>query len=155
MHSTPQQEPEEDTVIAAISIGDDVCRQQSDAIRGIPVTASDIRHATEQHPALRQAIAYLQTCWPTTGLAGDLRQLSHCRASLSMVDSCLMFADRAVIQSSLRPTVLRQFHAAHPGTSRMKSIATSFSYWPGIYGDIDDLVRHCFRCHQAAQIPLR
>nr|VZI21223.1 unnamed protein product [Spirometra erinaceieuropaei] len=123
-----QQEPEEDTVIAAISIEDGVRRQLSDAIRGIPVTAADIRRATEQDPVLRQAITYVQTCWPTTALAGDLRQLFLRRASLSVVDSCLMFADRVVIPSSLRPTVLRQFHAAHPGASRMKSIARSFAY---------------------------
>ncbi|BHF77080.1 hypothetical protein SprV_0502018200 [Sparganum proliferum] len=122
-----QQEPGEDTVIAAISIEDDVRRQLSDAIRGIPVTAADIRHATEQDPVLRQAITYVQTCWPTTALAGDLRQLFLRRASLFVVDSCLMFADRVVIPSSLRPTVLRQFHAAHPGTSRMKSTARSFA----------------------------
>nr|VZI32415.1 unnamed protein product [Spirometra erinaceieuropaei] len=150
-----QQEPEEDTVIAAISIEDDVRRQLSDAIRGIPVTAADIRRATEQDPVLRQAITYVQTCWPATALAGDLRQLFLRRASLSVVDSCLMFADRVVIPSSLRPTVLRQFHAAHPGTSRMKSIARSFAYWPGIDGDIDDLVRRCSRCQQAAMMPPR
>ncbi|BHF82463.1 hypothetical protein SprV_0802560100 [Sparganum proliferum] len=126
-----------------------------DAIRGIPVTAADIRHATEQDPVLRQAITYVQTCWPTTALAGDLRQLFLRRASLSVVDSCLMFADRVVIPSSLRPTVLRQFHAAHPGTSRMKSIARSFAYWPGIDGEIDDLVRRCSRRQQAAKMPPR
>ncbi|BHF63607.1 hypothetical protein SprV_0200660100 [Sparganum proliferum] len=150
-----QQEPEEDTVIAAISIEDDVRRQLSDAIQGIPVTAADIRHATEQDPVLRQAITYVQTCRPTTALAGDLRQLFLRRASLSVVDSCLMFADRVVIPSSLRPTVLRQFHAAHPGTSRIKSIARSFAYWPGIDGDIDDLVRRCSRYQQAAKMPPR
>ncbi|BHF81136.1 hypothetical protein SprV_0702426600 [Sparganum proliferum] len=150
-----QQEPEEDTVIADISTEDDVCRQLSDAIRGIPVTVADIRHATEQDPVLRQAITYVQTCWPTTALAGDLRQLFLRRASLSVVDSCLMFADRVVIPSSLRPTVLRQFQATHPGTSRMKSIARSFAYWPGIDGDIDDLVRRCSRCQQAAKMPPR
>nr|VZI07167.1 unnamed protein product [Spirometra erinaceieuropaei] len=57
-----QQEPEEDTVIAASSIEDDVRGQLSDSIRGIPVTAADIRHATEQDPVLRQAITYVQTC---------------------------------------------------------------------------------------------
>nr|VZI41216.1 unnamed protein product [Spirometra erinaceieuropaei] len=150
-----QQEPEEDTVIAAFSIEDDVRRQLSDAIRGIPGTAADIRRATEQDPVLRQAIAYVQTCWPTTALAGDLRQLFLRRASLSVVDSCLMFADRVVIPSSLRPTVLRQFHAAHPGNSRMKFIARSFAYWPGIDGGIDDLVRRCSRCQQAAKMPPR
>ncbi|BHF66641.1 hypothetical protein SprV_0200966300 [Sparganum proliferum] len=66
-----------------------------------------------------------------------------------------MFAERVVIPSSLRPTVLRQFHAAHPSTSRMKSIARSFAYWPGIDGDIDDLVRRCPRCQKAAKMPSR
>ncbi|BHF62749.1 hypothetical protein SprV_0200573500 [Sparganum proliferum] len=150
-----QQEPGEDTVIAAISIEDDVRHQLSDAIRGIPVTAADIRLVTKQDSVLRQAITYVQTCWPTTALAGDLRQLFLRRASLSVVDSCLMFSDHVVIPSSLRPTVLRQFHVAHPGTSRMKSIARSFAYWPGIDGDIDDLVRRCSRCQQAAKLPPR
>ncbi|BHF79672.1 hypothetical protein SprV_0702279400 [Sparganum proliferum] len=150
-----QQEPEEDTVIAAISIEDDVRSQLSDAIRGIPVTAADIRRATEQDPVLRHAITYVQTGRPTAALAGDLRQLFLRRASLSLVDSCLTFADHVLISSSLRPTVLRQFHAAHPGTSRMKSIARSFAYWPGIDGDIDDLVRRCSRCQQAAKMPPR
>nr|VZI48895.1 unnamed protein product [Spirometra erinaceieuropaei] len=63
-----QQEPEEDTEIAAISIEDDVRRQLSDTKRGIPVTAADIRHASEQDPVLRQAITNVQTCWPTTAL---------------------------------------------------------------------------------------
>ncbi|BHF69056.1 hypothetical protein SprV_0301209700 [Sparganum proliferum] len=70
-----QQEPEEDTVIAAISIEDDVRRQLSDAIRGIPVNAADIRHATEQDPVLRKAITYVQTCRPTKALVSYLRQL--------------------------------------------------------------------------------
>nr|VZH93017.1 unnamed protein product [Spirometra erinaceieuropaei] len=63
-----------------------------------------------------------------------------------------MFADRVVTPSSLRPTVLRQLHAAHPGNSRMKTIAWSFAYWPGIDGDINDLVRRCSRCPQAAKM---
>ncbi|BHF74209.1 hypothetical protein SprV_0401729300 [Sparganum proliferum] len=66
-----------------------------------------------------------------------------------------MFADRVMIPFSLRFTVLRQFHAAHPDTSRMKFIARSFAYWPGIDGDIDGLVRRCSRCQQAAKMPPR
>nr|VZI18036.1 unnamed protein product [Spirometra erinaceieuropaei] len=57
-----QQAPEEDSVIAAISIEDGVRRQLSDAIRGTPVTTADIRRATEHDPVLHQAINYVQTC---------------------------------------------------------------------------------------------
>nr|VZI29405.1 unnamed protein product [Spirometra erinaceieuropaei] len=149
------QEPEEDTVIAANSIEDDVRRQLPDAIRGIPVTAADIRRATEQDPVIRQAVTYVQTCWPTIALAGDLRQLFLRRASLSVFDSRLMFSDRVVLPSSLRPAILGKFHATHPGTSRMKSIVRSFACKPGIDDDIDDLVRRCSRCQQAAKMPPR
>ncbi|VDN23307.1 unnamed protein product, partial [Dibothriocephalus latus] len=72
-----------------------------------------------------------------------------------MVDSCLMFTDRVVIPPSLLPVVLRQFDVARPVTSRIKSIARSFAYWPGIDSNIDDLVRRCFRCQQAAKMPAR
>nr|VZI09136.1 unnamed protein product [Spirometra erinaceieuropaei] len=145
-------EPEEDTVIVSVSIEDDVRCQLSDAIRGIAVNAADIRRATEEDPVLRQTITYVQTRWSTTALAGELRHLFLRRASLSVVDSCLMFANRVVIPFSLPPTVLRQFHVAYPGTRRMKSIARSFAYWLGIDGDLDDLFRRCSRCQQAAKM---
>ncbi|BHF71221.1 hypothetical protein SprV_0401427600 [Sparganum proliferum] len=118
-----QQEPEEDTVIAAFSIEDYVRRQLSDVI----------------------TISYVQTCWPNTALAGNLRQLFLHRALVSVADSCLMFADRVVIPSTLRPTVLRQFSFAHPGTSRIESIDLCFAYCPGIDGDNDNLIRRCSR----------
>ncbi|BHF81470.1 hypothetical protein SprV_0702460000 [Sparganum proliferum] len=85
-----QQKPEEDTVTAATSTEDDVCCQLSDAIRGIHVTATDIRRATEEDPVLRQAITYVQPCWSTTSLADDLRQLFLRQASLSVADSYLI-----------------------------------------------------------------
>nr|VZI40990.1 unnamed protein product [Spirometra erinaceieuropaei] len=66
-----------------------------------------------------------------------------------------MFADAVVIPSSLRPSVLRQFCANHAGTSRVKSVARSFAYWPDIDGDINDVVRRCFRCQQVARMPHR
>ncbi|VDN20846.1 unnamed protein product [Dibothriocephalus latus] len=54
------QIPEEGTVIAAISIEDDVPRQLSDTLRGIPVTAVDIRRSIEQDLVLHQTITYVQ-----------------------------------------------------------------------------------------------
>ncbi|VDN39610.1 unnamed protein product [Dibothriocephalus latus] len=98
-------------------IDDRVRRQISDAIRGILATAADIRRTTEQDLVLRQAISYVQTSWPIFTLTDDLHQLFLRRASLSVVDSCFMFAACVVIPPSLRPVVLRQFYATQPGTS--------------------------------------
>ncbi|VDM04216.1 unnamed protein product [Schistocephalus solidus] len=98
-------------------IWDDERRQLSNALRGIPVIAADIRRATDQDHILRQAVTYVQTRWPTTALTGDLQQLFLRRVSLSVVDSCLMFVNHVVIPSSLRTVFLRQFHAVHPVNS--------------------------------------
>ncbi|VDN09687.1 unnamed protein product [Dibothriocephalus latus] len=67
--------PEEDTVIAAISIEDGVRCRLSEAIRRIPVTAIDIIRATKQNSVFRLSIYYLQTSLPTPALTGDLYQL--------------------------------------------------------------------------------
>ena len=144
---------EEDAVIAVISVEDTVQHQLSDAIRGIPVTATDVRQATLHDSTLQDAIRYTQSGWPNQPPSGDLHQLYERRDSLSVVDSCLMFTSRVVIPYQLRHIVLRQFHAGHPGISRMKAIARSYAYWPGMDRHIDDFVRHCSRCQQAAKNP--
>ncbi|BHF77213.1 hypothetical protein SprV_0502031700 [Sparganum proliferum] len=100
-------------------------------------------------PVRRQTLSY------TSNLSGDLHQFFLRRASLSVVDSCLMFAGCVVISSLLRPPVLRQFHAAHPSTCRVKSTDSSFAYGSGIDSHIDDLIRRCSRCQQAAKMPPR
>ncbi|BHF75663.1 hypothetical protein SprV_0501875900 [Sparganum proliferum] len=100
-------------------------------------------------PARRQTLSY------TSNLSGDLHQFFLCRASLSVVDSCLMVAGCVVISSLLRHPVLRQFHAAHPSTCRVKSTDGSFAYGSGIDSHIDDLIRRCSRCQQAAKMPPR
>ncbi|BHF76013.1 hypothetical protein SprV_0501911100 [Sparganum proliferum] len=102
------QEAGEDTVIAAVSIEDDMRRQPSNAIRGIPVAAAAIRCTAGQDPVLRPAITYVQTCWPTTAPTGDFHQLFLRRASLSGVGSYLKFADRVLWIKMLEGTSWRR-----------------------------------------------
>ena len=55
------QQPDEETVIAAISVEDDIIHQLSGAIRGILVTADDIRRTTDNNPMLQQVISFVNT----------------------------------------------------------------------------------------------
>ena len=146
---------EDDTVIAAISFEGDVQHELTDAIRGIPVTASEIRAATATDPTLRSVMNYLKTAWPLRLPSGDLQQLQRRRESLTIVDGCLMSAERVIVPATLRPAVLRQFHSGHPGIGRMKAVARSFAYWPGIDQDIEDTVKRCSSCQQAAKSPVK
>ena len=38
---------------------------------------------------------------------------------------------------------------------RMKSLAHSYVYWPGLDSQIEDLVRHCTHCATAAKSPVK
>ena len=55
------QQPEEEAVIAAVSIEDDIRHQLTDTIRAIPVTVADVRQATDNDPLLQQIISFINT----------------------------------------------------------------------------------------------
>ena len=49
--------------------------------------------------------------------------------------------------------VLQELHSTHPGIQRMKSIGRSHVWWPGIDGDIENMVKACTACQQVKQAP--
>ena len=101
---------------------------------------------------LQQVISFVNTQWPKR-VDGDLKQLHQRRASLAVVNRCLMFADRVIIPPPLRNRILKQFNSGHPGISCMKSIARSYVYWPSMDMDIEKLVKSCRNCQQASKNP--
>lgn len=42
--------------------------------------------------------------------------------------------------------MLKELHEIHPGMTRMKSLARSYVWWPGIDADIEMMVRQCHTC---------
>ena len=101
---------------------------------------------------LQQVISFVNTQWPKR-VDGDLKQLHQRRASLAVVNRCLMFADRVIIPPPLRNRILKLFHSSHPGISHMKSIARSYVYWPSMDTDIEKLVKSYRNCQQASKNP--
>ncbi|XP_058816916.1 uncharacterized protein K02A2.6-like [Topomyia yanbarensis] len=81
-------------------------------------------------------------------LEEDLRQ-----ESLSVVDGCIMFAERLVIPSLHRKRCLEQLHCGHPGMQRMKALARSYVYWPSLDADIINFVKACQHCAAVARSP--
>ena len=146
---------EEDAVIAALSAEDHAESCLVDAIRALPVTAAEIKRATMADPILLQVIQFVQSGWPIGPVPKVLQPLFNRRESLCIVNGCLMFGERVVVPEALRLRALRQFHSGHPGSSRMKSVARSFAYWPGMDADIVNFVKRCTNCQQAAKNPPR
>ena len=46
----------------------------------------------------------------------------------------------------LRNTILNELHLGHLGIVKMKKVARSYAWWPGIDKDIEILVKSCDEC---------
>lgn len=54
---------------------------------------------------------------------------------------------------TLQKKILKEFHAGHPGVSRMKSLMRGYTYWPRMEQDTENLVKQCRGCQLAARDP--
>ena len=77
------------------------------------------------------------------------------RQSLAIQEDCLFFGSRVVVPSVLRRRVLQLLHEGHPGATRMKRLARSYVYWTNITKDIEDYVKGCRNCQEAAKAPVK
>lgn len=58
----------------------------------------------------------------------------------------IMWGYRVVIPKSLQNVILKDLHASHMGIVKMRSVARSYVYWPGIDLDIERLANSCSSC---------
>ena len=53
----------------------------------------------------------------------------------------------------MQKKILREFHIAHPGISRIKSLMCSYMYWARVDQDIEKMVKEFRGCQLAAKAP--
>ena len=61
-------------------------------------------------------------------------------------EGCILWGYRVIVPKSLREKLLQELHKDHPGVIRMKSVAPSFMWWPGLDKDIENLAKSCQSC---------
>lgn len=75
------------------------------------------------------------------------------RHDLTIQQGCLMWGVRVIVPPKLRVLVLEELHGAHPGVVRMKSLAHSYVWWPGIDSQTELQVKSCHSCQQVQKDP--
>ena len=85
----------------------------------------------------------------------DIRPYYQKREELSTQDGCVLWGSRVVVPSQGQARVLELLHDCHSGISRMKSLARSVVWWPGIDKDIEAKVKDCYSCQQNQRAPSR
>ena len=123
-------------------------------LKDSPVSSYQIRTATARDPLLAVVLRYIRSGWPSNVPASSNLFPFFCRrAELSVQDGCILWGSRIIIPSLYREAVLLQLHEAHPGITKMKSLARLYVWWPGIDKEIEKSVKQCRKCQQTQVLP--
>ena len=83
----------------------------------------------------------------------QLRPYKSRMAELSVFDGCILWGSRIVVPPPGRNYVLEELHTAHPGISRMKSLAHGYVWWPKMDKDLEVKVCMCQQCQISQNLP--
>lgn len=121
-------------------------------VDALPVHASQVMTATRSDPLLSKVLRYTRTGWPEQ-VPEELRSLWRKREELSVEGDCVLWGVRVIVPKRLRQQVLEELHRGHPGVVRMKALARSYVWWPGLDQDVENLVRECVPCQANKNSP--
>ena len=60
-----------------------------------------------------------------------------------------------MVPSKLRQKILNELHQGHSGIVRMKALARSQVWWPGLDEDITKMVKGCVECQSVKHLPAK
>ena len=121
-------------------------------IESLPLTAQQIEQATRNDKILSKVLQYTKRGWPSQE-EDVMKPYCQCSEQITVEGDCLMWGYRVIIPSKHRSHILQELHRDHPGCSRMKSVARSFIWWPGLDKDIEELSKSCPSCQSIKNTP--
>ena len=123
-----------------------------DSLQSSPVTATQIRQWTDRDPLMAQVRKMILQGWRPSE-EEKMQPFIRRRDELSVQDGCILWGSRMVIPDAGHSRVLEVLHEGHPGVSRMKSLACSIVWWPGIDAQLEEKVKECSQCQVNSKSP--
>ena len=124
----------------------------NEQFEALPVTADMIRRYTRTDSHLSTVYEFTLSGWPSQ-IASDLQPFYIRRTEISINQGCLLWGNRVIIPQKFQKQLLAELHNGHLGIVRMKSVARSFIWWPGLDNQIQDTARRCNDCQQIQRMP--
>ena len=121
-------------------------------IQAMPVTAEQIQATTRRDSVLSQVFRYVQEGWPIK-VNDQYKPFYKRKNELSIEAGCLLWGNRVIVPERFRSTLLEELHRDHPGASRMKSVARSYFWYPGLDKDLEDKAHGCVACQAVKNAP--
>ena len=118
-----------------------------------PVSTNQIKNWTARDPLLSKVYRYAIVGWPTSVEDNDLLPYFRRRDEISAEGGCLLWGSRIVVPPPARASIVELLHETHPGIIRMKALARSYVWWPGIDATLEAQVRNCHSCQENQRSP--
>ena len=125
-----------------------------------PVTARQIRKDTKRDPLMSQIMTWVLQGWPGSleclkaeSYYAEAQTFWHKRTELSVHDGCLLWGTRVVVPSTCRSKIATLLHEGHQGICKMKALARSYLWWPGIDRHLETIVKGCNICRELGKSP--
>ena len=99
---------------------------------------------------MRQFVLY---GWPEEMDEPPICPYYYRHLELLVLNGCVLWGSRVVVPDKGRTTILNQLHESHPGITRMKLLARSYVWWPGIDLAIENTVCNCQSCQENQTSP--
>ncbi|XP_053692131.1 uncharacterized protein K02A2.6-like [Sabethes cyaneus] len=117
-------------------------------IEQLPINAQRVAQETRKDEELGKILRALEDGISLERLGFRSPQINYKTAA-----GCLVYEHRVIIPRSLQATILKDLHVGHLGIVKMKGLARSFVYWPGIDSDIERTAKMCYECAKNANDP--
>lgn len=121
----------------------------------LPVTRKTVVEHINRDDILKKVILYIQSGWPKSCDDQNLTPYFIRRNELYLDAGCVIWGYRLVIPKTLTPLLLKEMHVGHLGVVKMKSIARSWLWWPGVDADIERTCKECETCTMENAAPVR
>ncbi|XP_055758363.1 uncharacterized protein K02A2.6-like [Salvelinus fontinalis] len=132
---------------------DDRAVFQISLIDKLPISASDIAEETRKDPVLSKVLDLTLGGWPTFVNDNNLRPFIDKKDQLFTDQGCVLWGSRVVVPHKFQRRLLSDLHEGHPGITRMKALARSYLWWPGLDQDIQQHLGHCSHCEAVRNKP--
>ena len=123
-----------------------------ETLQASPTTAKHIHQWTNTDPLLSKVRTLVLQGW-RNGEEEELLPFNQRSRELSVQEGCVLWGNRVIVPKKGQERVLHQLHEGHPGISRMKAIARSVVWWPGLDKNIEQTVKECPECQQHQNTP--
>ena len=121
----------------------------------LPITFKEIRAETLKDRLLSSVIDRLKNGWKPSNSCSDLAPFSKKRLEMTIEKDVILWGKRVIVPVSLRPKIISLLHSEHNGISRMKSVARSYVWWPGIDDQLEQCAKDCNPCQQKRNQPAK